>query len=106
MHEIGHAVGLSHPGNYNAAPGVYITFDNHAEFTADSRQYTVMSYFSYGETAGIETNGSGVAIGEPDTLLLYDILALQQIYGANTATRSAQPPMALAAPWTTAAPMT
>ncbi len=65
-----------------------------------------MSYFSYGETAGIETNGSGVAIGEPDTLLLYDILALQQIYGANTATRSAQPPMALAAPWTTAAPMT
>ena len=88
LHEIGHAVGLSHPGDYNAAPGVDITFDDHAEFTADSRQYTVMSYFSYGETAGTETNASGVAIGEPDTLLLYDILALQQIYGANTATRS------------------
>ncbi len=88
LHEIGHAVGLSHPGDYNAAPGVDITFDDHAEFTADSRQYTVMSYFRYGETAGTETNASGVAIGEPDTLLLYDILALQQIYGANTATRS------------------
>lgn len=81
IHEIGHALGLSHPGDYNAAPGQSIVYDTDAQFLSDSRQYTVMSYFE-------ETNtGAGFA-GYAETLMLYDITALQQLYGANMATRS------------------
>src|SRR6185436_16738250 len=32
LHETGHALGLSHPGLYNAAPGVTITYANNAQF--------------------------------------------------------------------------
>src|SRR5262249_38287131 len=31
LHEMGHALGLSHPGDYNAAPGVSITYQNSAQ---------------------------------------------------------------------------
>ena len=51
LHEIGHALGLSHPGDYNAALGVSITYANNAQFTQDSHQYTLMSYFDEGNTA-------------------------------------------------------
>ena len=50
MHELGHAMGLSHPGKYNAALGVSITYDNSAQFTQDTQQYTVMSYFDESNT--------------------------------------------------------
>ncbi|MDC7784345.1 M10 family metallopeptidase C-terminal domain-containing protein [Rhodoplanes sp. TEM] len=81
MHEFGHAVGLTHPGLYNAAPGVSITYAANAEFTQDTHQYTVMSYFDESYTTG--SYGS-----YPDGLMLYDIYALQQIYGANMSTRT------------------
>lgn len=45
-HEIGHGLGLSHPGGYNAAPGVSITYGANAEYYQDTRVYTVMSYFN------------------------------------------------------------
>ena len=82
MHELGHAVGLSHPGDYNAAPGVSITYAANAQFIEDSQQYTIMSYFS-------ETN-SGANFGGTyaDTLMLYDIFALHKLYGADLATRA------------------
>jgi serralysin len=81
MHEIGHAVGLVHPGDYNAAPGTAVTYANNAQFIEDSHQYTVMSYFD-------ETNTGASYDSYPDTLMLYDIYALQQLYGVNHATRS------------------
>jgi len=81
MHELGHAVGLSHPGLYNAAPGVSITYGSNAQFAQDTHQYTVMSYFD-------EFNSGASFAGYPETLMLYDIYALQQIYGANMTTRS------------------
>jgi serralysin len=81
IHEIGHALGLSHPGVYNAAPGVSITYPVNAQFFQDSEQYTVMSYFD-----AIETGA--VVPGHPVTLMLSDIEVLQNIYGANMATRS------------------
>jgi serralysin len=81
LHEIGHAVGLRHPGDYNAAPGVDINYDDHAQFIEDSNQYTVMSYFDEDETTSSYDS-------DPDTLMLFDILALQQQYGANMSTRS------------------
>lgn len=81
LHEIGHAMGLEHPGDYNAGPGVDITYDAHAQFIEDSQQYTVMSYFD-------ESNTTGSFNSYPDTLLMYDILAIQQLYGVNNSTRS------------------
>lgn len=81
MHEMGHAVGLSHPGLYNAAPGVSPTYGANAAFVQDTQQYTVMSYFD-------ESNTTGSWSEYPQTLMMYDIYALQQMYGANYSTRS------------------
>lgn len=76
VHEIGHAMGLAHPGDYNAGLGVSITYANSAQYMQDTHQYTVMSYFD-------ETN-SGVSggLGYPDTFMLHDYLALHTLYGA------------------------
>jgi serralysin len=76
MHEVGHAMGLAHPGPYNAGPGVSITYANNAEFIQDSHQYTVMSYFD-------ESNTTSNLFSYPDTLMLYDIYALHELYGAD-----------------------
>ena len=76
LHEIGHALGLAHPGDYNASPGVSITYAANAQFTEDSHQYTVMSYFD-------ESNTATSVRGYPDTLMLYDLYALHQQYGAD-----------------------
>jgi serralysin len=81
MHELGHALGLSHPGQYNAAPGVAITYANNAQFVQDSHQYSIMSYFDESATG---TNYASY----PDTFMLFDVVALQAIYGANTSTRA------------------
>lgn len=80
MHEIGHAVGLSHPGRYNAAPGVSITYAVDAQFREDSQQFTMMSYFDESATGGEFS-------GYTNAPMLLDILALQNIYGANMTTR-------------------
>ncbi|NKN36663.1 protease [Agrobacterium sp. a22-2] len=81
LHEIGHAMGLAHPGDYNAGPGVSITYGTHAQFAEDSHQYSVMSYFD-------EDNTTGSFGSYPDTLLMFDILAVQQLYGVNRNTRA------------------
>ena len=81
IHELGHAMGLAHPGDYNAAPGVSITYANSAQFIQDTQQYTVMSYFD-------ESNTTGSYYSYPDMLMIADIAALQQLYGANYSTRS------------------
>ena len=81
MHELGHALGLSHPGLYNAALGVSITYAADAQFVQDSNQYSIMSYFGASATGGSQG-------GYSDSPMLADILALQQIYGANTTTRT------------------
>jgi serralysin len=82
VHETGHAIGLAHPGDYNAAPGVTITYASDAEYYEDSRQYTVMSYF--GETnTGANYGGRYAATPQLD-----DIRAAQYEYGANMSTRT------------------
>ncbi len=79
-HEIGHAIGLSHPGDYNGSAAV--SYDASAEYFEDSRQYTVMSYWSETNTAA-SFGGSHSAAP-----LLDDIAAAQRLYGVNTTTRT------------------
>ncbi|MFO1082929.1 MAG: M10 family metallopeptidase C-terminal domain-containing protein [Reyranellaceae bacterium] len=82
LHEVGHALGLQHPGDYNGGAGVTITYANDAEYVEDSRQYTVMSYFDPSNT-GANHVYQGQTI-QASTPLLHDIAAIQRLYGANT----------------------
>lgn len=78
LHEIAHALGLSHPGDYDGGRPNYAA---DAEYAEDSAQFTVMSYFREAETGadfgGVRATG----------LMLHDIAALQRLYGANGDTR-------------------
>ncbi|MGV8951881.1 MAG: M10 family metallopeptidase C-terminal domain-containing protein [Cypionkella sp.] len=88
LHEIGHAIGLSHPAAYNASAGTQITYSASAIYFEDSLQYSVMSYFTERETgANYRVNGVGntryASIPQLD-----DISAAQRLYGANMSTRT------------------
>ena len=93
IHEIGHAVGLPHPGDYNGAgAGGYA---DEAEYAEDTYMYSVMSYFSHTFTGGdtfenvVGPDGQTASIGGYATgLLLHDIAALQRLYGVNMETRN------------------
>jgi Ca2+-binding RTX toxin-like protein len=82
MHEIGHAFGLNHGGNYNGGSPVYGNTSTGWAYAQDSRQYTIMSYFDAGAT------GANYQGNYPQTPMVYDILALQQMYGADYTTRA------------------
>ena len=83
LHEVLHAMALSHPGNYN---GQGPTYANDAEFVEDTVQYSVMSYFAAAFTGADHSLGS-VLYGAR-TPLLYDILALHSLYAPNMSTRA------------------
>ena len=82
LHEIGHTLALSHPGDYNASPNVAITYNNDAEYIEDSTQYTVMSYFDEKVVGG---NWGGRNAMTP---MIHDIAAMHLLYGANMSTRT------------------
>lgn len=85
VHEIGHAIGLSHPAAYNASADENITYTQHATYFEDSLQFTVMSYFD--ETWTGAQFGAGNS-RYPATIMLDDIAAIQRLYGANMTTRT------------------
>lgn len=95
VHEIGHAVGLSHPGSYNfgqdsdgdGEPDA-LTYDNFAEYAQDSTQYTIMSYFGADETGARIVNWYALLFSNPQTPLLHDIMTIQAKYGADPTTRA------------------
>ncbi|CAI9000034.1 serralysin family metalloprotease [Pseudomonas zeae] len=83
-HEIGHTLGLSHPGAYNAGNG-NPTY-NDAKYAEDTRGYSLMSYWNEANTVqNFSKDGSGAYASAP---LLDDIVAVQKLYGANYATRA------------------
>lgn len=89
VHEIGHTLGLSHPGAYNAGSGGTITYANSAVFAQDNRQYTVMSYFGgYLPGVGWQQDGTYSTYIFPQTPMVYDIAAIQAKFGADTITRT------------------
>ncbi|QJE74079.1 hypothetical protein HHL28_14140 [Aerophototrophica crusticola] len=71
MHEFGHTLGLKHPGDYDAAGGQEL--GPFLPLGQDNQQYTVMSYKSHPTMGAVK----------PQTLQLYDIAAVQHLYGAN-----------------------
>ncbi|MBX3428475.1 MAG: M10 family metallopeptidase C-terminal domain-containing protein [Hyphomonadaceae bacterium] len=81
LHEIGHALGLNHPADYNAGAGVTITYGADAVYYNDTRMFTVMSYFSTTNTGGNSTLYASLP-------QLHDIAAIQRLYGANITTRT------------------
>ena len=84
LHEIGHALGLSHAGPYNGSA----SYAANATHFQDTRAYTVMSYFNAHEN-GSNTDHIGTAgRSYGATPLLHDIMVLQSIYGADMTTRA------------------
>lgn len=78
LHETGHAVGLKH-GQETDVYGAMTT-------AHDSMEYSVMTYRSYvGDQGGGYNNET---FGFAQTLMMYDIAALQHMYGANYSTNS------------------
>ena len=80
LHEIGHAMGLGHTGNYNAAPGVSITWGNDAQWLNDSWALTLMSYFDQVENTSTSTTNFDKA--ETLSLMAVDLLALNDLYAS------------------------
>ncbi|MBB3019197.1 serralysin [Microvirga lupini] len=75
VHEIGHALGLEH------------AHEGNMPLDRDSMEYTVMSYRSY-SGASTSTGYMNETWGYAQSLMMYDIAALQHIYGANYQTNS------------------
>ena len=93
-HEIGHALGLSHTGDYNATDEegnpAFPTYEDDAEFFQDSMQYSIMSYFHHGNTGarGFVNWATGGFAHTPQTPMVHDIAAAQSLYGVDTTTRT------------------
>ncbi len=80
MHEIGHTLGLQHP--FEATPPLAVALD--------TAQYTVMSYTDHPHAVFRQVTDLGGGAFQwqyidvqPSTPMLYDIAAVQYIYGAN-----------------------
>ncbi|MDH3740345.1 MAG: M10 family metallopeptidase C-terminal domain-containing protein [Hyphomicrobiales bacterium] len=84
LHELGHALGLDHAGDYN---GGSPTYQNDASHAQDSTMYTVMSYFG-SENTGADWWFSDGSYAYAQTPMVHDILAIQDMYGADQTTRS------------------
>lgn len=71
IHEIGHTLGLKHPGNYNAGEESSTTPDNYLAKSEDNASNTVMSYTDVAQNQQRDFFGK------------YDMLALKYLYGAK-----------------------
>jgi serralysin len=83
MHEIGHTLGLKHGHETGGLANTVMTADR------DSMEFSIMTYRKF---IGAAPNGDSFAdvekYGAAQTLMMYDIAALQQLYGANYANNS------------------
>lgn len=79
LHEIGHTLGLKHPGPYDTAGGT-AGAGPYLPFEFDTRAYTQMSYH--------DAPSFAYSLVRPVTPMLYDIQAIQYLYGPNMAYRA------------------
>ena len=77
-HEVGHAIGLRHPSDYDGGSPTYAA---DADYWQDSRMFSIMSYFGSSNVGG---SLNAFAAGPQ----LHDIAAVQRLYGANMTTRT------------------
>ena len=86
IHEVGHALGLSHPGEYDATDASGPSYIDDAEYIQDTEQYSVMSYFDEKWTGG---NYGSNSLLTPRT---HDLYVTQggdpSLYAPNWSTRS------------------
>jgi hypothetical protein len=89
IHEIGHTLGLKHPGNYNASggsvPGPFVPA------ALDNRSYSLMSYKNAPGTMKVNATSTNnisykysASTLNDSTYMMYDIAALQFLYGKGT----------------------
>ena len=72
IHEIGHAIGLGHPGPYN---GIRVTWGVHNVYKIDSWQYSVMSYLNQ-DINKLHDASHAYNV----TPMIADIIAIQDLY--------------------------
>ena len=84
IHEVGHVLGLGHPGFYPVPDATAPHYFGNAqtEYLIDSTQATVMSYVHGNNTSFIDAD-----YNLPVTPMIADIIAIQSLYGVAAATR-------------------
>ena len=80
LHEIGHALGLGHPGRYD---GGTIDSEEGVVFTNDSLRISIMSYV-HSSSLDDELGRTPITAVSP---MIADIIAIQNLYGGSNTTR-------------------